>query len=225
LIHVSNISASANEKTVKDFFLFCGKIKDFELVKADDSDKQVALVLFERESAAKTAAMLTNAMIVDSQIVVKQYFDGAPSAEDAAASAGEASGQEAKSRARILAELLAAGYQLQDQVIAKGLELDAKYGVSAYAQQYYEQVKGNLQQLDEKYKVTEQVTQRAVDIDSKYHIQERAKTYVDSALQSAPGQRVQGIVQDLTTQIAGVHAEAKKILESKATEATAAPSS
>ncbi|CAG8656840.1 10671_t:CDS:2 [Cetraspora pellucida] len=72
---VYNISACVSEKTVKDFFLFCGKIEEFKLIKEESSDKQISYITFEREIAAKTAKMLTNAVIGDSEITVKSADD------------------------------------------------------------------------------------------------------------------------------------------------------
>ncbi|KAG0370502.1 hypothetical protein BC939DRAFT_446148 [Gamsiella multidivaricata] len=211
LIIVNNISASASEKTVKDFFLFCGKIVEFELQK--EGDRQAALVLFERESAAKTACMLTNAMIVDSQISVKPYFEDAADGNDTA--------QENKPKATILAEILAAGYQLQDQIIEKGLEIDAKYGLVGRIQSYVEAAKAQALALDEKYRVTE----KATEIDHKYHVQDRVNAavgqgidYSNQALQTAPGQKVTGIASQVKEQIAAVHHEARRIADEKKTK-------
>ncbi|KAG0316824.1 hypothetical protein BG000_004706, partial [Podila horticola] len=169
LIFVSNISATASERTVKDFFLFCGKIQEFELQK--EGDRQVALVLFERESAAKTACMLTNAMIVDSQISVKPYFeDSADSSENVA--------QENKPKVTVLAEILAAGYGIQDQIIEKGLEIDAKYGFVGRIQSYVEAAKAQAKTLDEKY----HVTAKATELDNKYHVQDRVNAAVGQGI-------------------------------------------
>ncbi|KAG0288468.1 hypothetical protein BGZ98_004252 [Dissophora globulifera] len=210
LIIVHNISASASETTVKDFFLFCGKILQFDLQK--EGDRQVALVHFERESAAKTACMLTNAMIVDSQISVKPYF------EESADVSEENIAQENKPKATILAEILAAGYQLQDQIIEKGLEIDAKYGVHQKIQAYVESAKVQAKNLDEKYKVTE----KATELDNKYHVQDRVTAavgqgidYSTQALQTAPGQKVAGVAVQVKEQIAAVHYEARRIADEK----------
>ncbi|KAI1320468.1 hypothetical protein EDD11_000853 [Mortierella claussenii] len=219
LIIVNNISASASDKTVKDFFLFCGKILEFEIQK--EGDRQVALVLFERESAAKTACMLTNAMIVDSQISVKPYF------EETADANGDHTAQENKPKATILAEILAAGYQLQDQIIEKGLEIDAKYGVVGKIQAYVEAAKAQAVALDEKYKVTE----KAHEIDHKYHVQDRVNAavgqgigYSNQALQTAPGQKVTGIASQVKEQIAAVHHEARRIADEKKPKTSAGAS-
>jgi len=71
---VTNISPSANEKTVSDFFSFCGKISKLYLKKEDAQDTSSAIIQFETESAAKTALLLTNALIVDRPITVNAYI-------------------------------------------------------------------------------------------------------------------------------------------------------
>ncbi|KAG0022042.1 hypothetical protein BGZ81_008700 [Podila clonocystis] len=216
LIFVSNISAAASERTVKDFFLFCGKIDQFELQK--EGDRQVALVLFERESAAKTACMLTNAMIVDSQISVKPYFEFA-------ADSNENVSQENKPKVTVLAEILAAGYGIQDQIIEKGLEIDAKYGFVGRIQAYVEAAKAQAKTLDEKY----HVTAKATEIDNKYHVQDRVNAavgqgidYSNQALQTAPGQKVAGVAVQVKEQIAAVHYEARRLADEKKAKAAAA---
>ncbi|KAG0211326.1 hypothetical protein BGX28_008149 [Mortierella sp. GBA30] len=219
LIHVTNISAAASEKTVKDFFLFCGKILEFDLQK--EGDRQVALVLFERESAAKTACMLTNAMIVDSTITVKPYFEESAESEDHAA-------QENKPKVTILAEILAAGYTLTDQIIEKGLEVDNKYGFVGRIQSYVEAAKKQAQTLDEKY----QVTAKATELDHKYHVQDRVNAavgqgidYSHQVIQTAPGQKVAGVASQVKEQIAAVHYEARRIADEKKAKVSHASSS
>ncbi|KAG9326335.1 hypothetical protein KVV02_003686 [Mortierella alpina] len=219
LIHVSNISAAASEKTVKDFFLFCGRILEFELQK--EGDRQVALVLFEKESAAKTACMLTNAMIVDSTITVKPYFEESAESEDHSA-------QENKPKVTILAEILAAGYSLTDNIIEKGLEVDSKYGFYNKIQAYVEAAKSQAKTLDEKY----QVTAKATEIDHKYHVQDRVNAavgqgidYSTQALQTSPGQKVAGVASQVKEQIAAVHYEARRIADEKKAKAAHASTS
>jgi len=117
--------------------------------------------------------MLTNAMIVDSQISVKPYFEEAPEAH------GENVSQENKPKATVLAEILAAGYGLHDTIIEKGLEIDAKYGVTGRIQAYVEAAKAQAKTLDEKY----QVTAKATEIDEKYHVQDRVNAAVGQGLE------------------------------------------
>lgn len=58
LVQVTNIGKETSQETLRDFFAYCGKIKDFELESAGDQQK--ALILFESEKAAKTAELLSN---------------------------------------------------------------------------------------------------------------------------------------------------------------------
>lgn len=117
--------------------------------------------------------MLTNAMIVDSQISVKPYFEEAPEAH------GEHVAQENKPKVTVLAEILAAGYGIHDTIIEKGLEIDAKYGLTGRIQAYVEAAKAQAKTLDEKY----QVTAKASEIDEKYHVQDRVNAAVGQGLE------------------------------------------
>ncbi|KAL9557654.1 hypothetical protein MBANPS3_001268 [Mucor bainieri] len=234
---VKNISAQSSEKTVKEFFLFCGKISEFELTMDDDEIHQVALIHFERESAAKTATLLSNALIDDCHIVATPYFEStaatasattaAPAAEDKDVAENDANttAQEAKAKSRIVAEMLANGYILQDQVVAKGLEYDSKYSLSSRLTSYFTTLTSNVKQIDEKYRIWD----KAVEIDNKFKIQEKvqnaaqtAQTTASAALQSPTGQKVERIASQTFAQIAAVHFEAKKIQKEKGTTTTTA---
>ncbi|KAI7882597.1 hypothetical protein K492DRAFT_206052 [Lichtheimia hyalospora FSU 10163] len=211
---VKNISLQSSEKTVKEFFLFCGKIKEFELTKDDDGEHQVALINFERESAAKTATLLSNALIDECHITATPYFDKHASTESETAPADNgnaADQQETKPKSRVAAEILANGYVLQDQIVAKGLEYDNKYGLSSRLQGYLGFLQTNVKQFDEKYRIWD----KAVEIDQKYKIQEKVQNAAQSALQSAPGQKAKGLAEQTYAQIAAVHYEATKIKEEK----------
>ncbi|KAI8092759.1 uncharacterized protein BX664DRAFT_328066 [Halteromyces radiatus] len=219
---VKNISLESSEKTVREFFLFCGKIKEFELIKDDDEAHQVALVNFERESAAKTASLLSTALIDNEHISVTPYFESAfPAETEKEVDAPEAS-QEAKPKARIAAEILANGYMLQDQIVSKGLEYDGKYNVTSRLTGYLNYFQNNVKQFDEKYRIWD----KAAEIDQKYKIQEKvqnaaqtAQTQLQGALQTPTGQKVNDFANQTFNQIAAVHYEAKKIQLDKAEKA------
>ncbi|RIA85647.1 hypothetical protein C1645_781471 [Glomus cerebriforme] len=224
---VTDISEKASEKTVKDFFLFCGKIKDFELIKEENSDKQVAFITFERDTAAKTALMLTNAVIGDSQITVKSADDASSGSDDPFDGSDE---QSIKPKAAIFAEILAAGYTLQDAIIEKGIECDAKYGVSSIFKQYLAQIQANrtfdfVKNLDQKYQVTETVTTRATDINNKYSVLDGAKYVIDQAqgrvnnfLETSAGKMICEYLFCTQKQVADVQALARKIADDKKQE-------
>ncbi|CAO3629394.1 unnamed protein product [Mucor hiemalis] len=225
---VKNISAQSSEKTVREFFLFCGKITEFELTLDDDKEHQVALIHFERDSAAKTATLLSNALIDDSHIIATPYFESTVT-EEKEIHEEENTSQEAKPKSRIAAEILANGYILQDQVVAKGLEYDSKYSFSTRLTGYFTALTSNVKQIDEKYRIWD----KAVEIDNKFKIGEKvqnaaatAQTTATAALQSPTGQKVERIASQTFAQIAAVHFEAKKIQTEKASaEPAAVPAS
>lgn len=221
LVVVKDIAPASSEKTVKDFFTFCGKIKEFELQKDDHSGKQIALILFEREPAAKTATLLTNALIDDSNITVEPYFKDAIVTGSDDANDGS---QESKPKTRIVAEYLAAGYQLQDQVVTTALEYDEKYGVSEKVKSYLNHLQSTVKHLDEQYKVTETVTVKAGEIDGKYQVHDKVLATVETVKQHPITHQIHDLATRTYTRVLAVHEEAKRIAAEKKAVAIAAQS-
>jgi len=67
-VHVKNINSATDDKEIREFFSFCGKITDVSVSKEGDSKS--ATVTFEKETAAKTALLLNNTQLGPSQIAV-----------------------------------------------------------------------------------------------------------------------------------------------------------
>ncbi|RIB11307.1 hypothetical protein C2G38_118890 [Gigaspora rosea] len=217
---VHNISGTASEKTVKDFFLFCGRIKEFELVKDESSDKQIAYITFERDTAAKTALMLTNAVIGDSQITVKCEDDDAPHEEYT--QDGDGISQEDKPKAAIIAEIMAAGYQISDTIIQTGIDYDAKFGISARLTQYLKALQEQIQSLDNSYHVSETISNTSSQLANKYGVQDKVN-YVTStvqdnankALETAPAKTLLNFYSSTSKKAVDVHNEARRIADEK----------
>lgn len=162
-------------------------------------------------------------MIDDCHIIATPYFESISSAttteeKEVAESEANVAAQEYKAKSRIVAEMLANGYILQDQVVAKGLEYDSKYSLSSRLTSYFTTLTSNVKQIDEKYRIWD----KAVEIDNKFKIQEKvqnaaqtAQTTATAALQSPTGQKVERIASQTFAQIAAVHFEAKKIQKEK----------
>ncbi|ORX48266.1 hypothetical protein DM01DRAFT_324759 [Hesseltinella vesiculosa] len=213
-IYVSEISQKSTEKTVKEFFLFCGKIRG-----DNDNNSQVALIEFERESAARTAALLNNGkpsgdkpspLIDDAHISVGPYFASEFTFDDKASDDGSDAGQEPAPKTRVVAEILANGYLLQDQIVAKGLQYDQKYHFSDRFTNYFCVLQNNAKQLDAKYRIWD----KALEMHEKYKIQEKVDMAVNKAqeaLQTSTGQKVYSMANQTMAQIAAVHYEAKRI--------------
>ncbi|RKP13583.1 hypothetical protein BJ684DRAFT_9859, partial [Piptocephalis cylindrospora] len=204
-VHVTDIAKDASEDKVREFFLFCGKIQKFELKDASNEKTKEALILFDKESAAKTATMLSNAVINEQQITVQYYFDQFHSAsataehDDAAnadARGSNAGSQEEKPKTGIVTEVVAAGYGLQHSILSHAKEWDARYGVAERLQAYYVQALDKANQIDQQYKLRETVTSKAGELDAKFDVSGKVgaataqmQAAANSALQTGPGQK------------------------------------
>ena len=72
---VENLSPSITSKTLNDFFFLCGPIQSITLSEPKDGEESLtAVVVFEESSAAGTAVLLTNAVLVGRTITVR-YFN------------------------------------------------------------------------------------------------------------------------------------------------------
>ncbi|KAI8077842.1 uncharacterized protein BX664DRAFT_287428 [Halteromyces radiatus] len=215
-ILVNNISLKSSGNKVKEFFLFCGKIKEFEMQLDEEGTGQRALIHFERESAARTAALLSHALIDESHISASPYFASSFSFDDKGSDDGsEAStSQESKPKSRIVAEILASGYILQDHIVTKGLEYDNQYRFSTKLFGYLTTLQANVKQFDEKYRIWD----KAVEMDQRFKIQEKmelAMKKAQEALNTPTGQKVHGLANQTMAHIATIHYEAKRIQSEK----------
>jgi len=220
VVHVKNIAAQTSEKEVRDFFSFCGKITNLSVTPASDAADSVksATVTFEKETAAKTALLLDNTQLGQSQVSVSS----AANLDDIAASSGhpaaskseddEEISQDDKPRARIVAEYLAHGYALSDVAIQRALALDSKHGVST-------RFTNALAQFDAKYKATD----KAKGLDASYGITDKAATgwrglnsYFEKAKHTPTGQKLASFYTVGEKQVLDVHAEARRLADLKA---------
>ncbi|KAI9168540.1 Protein vip1 [Blastocladiella emersonii ATCC 22665] len=218
---VQNISANATEKSVKDFFSFCGKINRFEMLTSGET--QEAFILFDKESAANTARLLSNAVIVDRSVTVKSFFeahesDAAVAVEEDAKKAIETNDDEHKPYTRVIAELLAEGYTLSETIVKRGVEIDDKYSVTKTLAAYMFSARAKAEALDEQYKVTNLLK----EMDAKFHISENAtqilaktKELGEKALATPTGQKVFQTVDAAKDRALEVAAETRQIVEEK----------
>lgn len=195
---VSNISPSANEKTVTDFFSFCGRITQLLLKKEEGKDTSAAIVEFETESAAKTALLLTNALIVDRPINVNPFVRIAtPIAAPQTVVVDQSKitqrdfgnvPDENRSKTSVIASLLAAGYTLANDALDEAKEYDEKHNISLRAKVAVDQLLVKAHEIDVHYGISEKATaakntvvektkpvvEKAKQVDSEYGISEKA---------------------------------------------------
>lgn len=193
-VFVSNISQNAVEKAVSDFFSFCGKITRLVLRPASSADgSQEAIVTFETESAAKTALLLTNALIVDRPITVIPYTPSSSAEVSAEVDATQQIPQKPqnapdseRTKTSVVASMLAAGYVLGADSITKAREVDEKHSISSQLGVAATQVKAKADQVDKALHISETATTvktatvgKAKEIDEKLQISAKATVAAD----------------------------------------------
>ncbi|KAK3381682.1 hypothetical protein B0H63DRAFT_211954 [Podospora didyma] len=215
-VYVKNIAAGTDDKEVKNFFSFCGKITSLELT--PDGATKSATVTFEKETAAKTALLLNHTKLGDTEISVTGGSSDSSSSDDEHTSTQRDTDeltQEEKPRARILAEYLAHGYLVADTGLKSAIALDEKHGVS-------QRFLGTLQNLDTKLHATD----RAAAADQSYGITNRANSlltglgsYFEKATHTTTGKKIVDFYTAGSRQVADIHNEAKRLAELKKQEA------
>lgn len=223
-VHVAGISSQTSEKEVRDFFSFCGKITSLSVTPSSDASdaSKSAAVTFEKETAAKTALLLDNTQLGSSQV----HVTTASGIDDIAAKAGQGTNaesedisQEDKPRSRIVAEYLAHGYVLGDNVLQKAIQLDNQHG-------YSNRFTLALANFDSKYKATD----RAKSVDQSYGVTNKAQgawnglnSYFEKALSTPTGQKVRDFYVQGDRQVRDIHNEARRLADLKAGKTMNAP--
>ncbi|EXL94101.1 Protein vip1 [Fusarium odoratissimum] len=215
-INVKNIASSTSDSEIKDFFSFCGKIADLKVTQ--EGETKSAEVIFEKETAKKTALLLNNTQLGPNHLeVTSAGADGEDDVHQATKNADRDSDeitQEEKPRARILAEYLAHGYVVGDAAIQRALDLDAAHNVS---NRFF----STLQGLDQKYHATD----RAKATDESYGITQRANSlwlglssYFEKASNTPTGKKIAEFYTEGSRQVQEVHAEARRLADLKKEE-------
>lgn len=189
---VTNVSPNATEKTVSDFFSFCGKITKLYLKQDEGRPTKTAVVQFETESAAKTALLLSNALIVDLPISVVPYSQAAAEAAPTVTSTAPAAADnittrdfgvpdDQRTKTSVVVSLLAAGYVVGEDTVAKAREFDEKHSILLQAKIGYETVKAKALEVDQKLHISEKVAaaaqvveDKAKQVDEKYQVSAKA---------------------------------------------------
>jgi len=200
-VYVTNISPSASEKTVTDFFSFCGKINVLTLRTLEGGAKE-AVIEFHTDAAAKTALLLTNALIVDRPITVTPCPAGRQSTTGVT---GEStvSGADIKStpptvpdqprtETSVIASLIAAGYSLGTDTIDQARAYDEQHGITEAFNAQTEALKEKAKEIDAQYKISETASAWGSaayswfgGIDQKYGISQTAASLKQTSTDAA----------------------------------------
>jgi hypothetical protein len=124
-------------------------------------------VIFETDSAAKTALLLTNALIVDRPITVVPHTPSPTDAETLSQQPQSTQSTEnitnrtftapdsERSKTSVVASLLAAGYILGENTVSQARDFDEKHMISLQIKVGAEQVKAKANELDKALHISE----------------------------------------------------------------------
>lgn len=137
-VKVSNVSHSATEQDIKEFFSFSGDIDHVELRSVDEWSR-VAYVTFRDFQGAETAILLSGATIVDQSVIITNATDYQPPRtmslpppyEEHKPTSGPQS--IARKTEDVVATMLAKGYILGKGTVGKAKSFDEKHRITSTA--------------------------------------------------------------------------------------------
>eukprot|EP00475_Leptophrys_vorax_P007248 TRINITY_DN14593_c0_g1_i4.p1 TRINITY_DN14593_c0_g1~~TRINITY_DN14593_c0_g1_i4.p1 ORF type:complete len:365 (+),score=63.76 TRINITY_DN14593_c0_g1_i4:213-1307(+) len=197
-IKASNISYKASERDIYEFFSFSGEITGIE-TKTDLKKGQIAYVTFAEERALETALLLSGAVIVDEPIIV-EVAEGYELPDRAAHVAQEVHRvmtqspnknplgftPDLKTAEETMASMLASGYILSKDAVAKAKDFDEQHSLSrsaaAQAALLRQRTMETAAELDRKYDLTKKFSETSASVakswasvDETYKVSEKAK--------------------------------------------------
>ncbi|ESQ39834.1 hypothetical protein EUTSA_v10001235mg, partial [Eutrema salsugineum] len=193
-VKVSNVSLSATERELKEFFSFSGEIVYLESQSENEGSK-LAYVTFKDLQGAETAILLTGATIVDSSVTVTMSPDY-QLPPDALASYESSKGSDKSSSPPredvsvfrkaedVVRSMISKGFILGKDAIAKAKSLDEKHQLTSTAS-------AKVTSFDKRIGFTEKintgttvVSEKVKEVDQKFQVTEKTKSAMAAAEQT-----------------------------------------
>ncbi|KAI3750940.1 hypothetical protein L2E82_21869 [Cichorium intybus] len=192
-VKVSNVSLSASEQDIKEFFSFSGDI-DYIDMKSENERSQNAFVTFKDPQGAETAVLLSGATIVDQSVTIvlaPEYtpppFTTTHSDQQHTAPGGQNSGgaESAVQKAEdVVTTMLAKGFILGKDAVNKAKLFDEKV-------QFTSTAAAKAATIDQKIGLSEKISlgttlvnEKVKEMDQKFQVSEKTKTAFATAEQT-----------------------------------------
>jgi hypothetical protein len=213
---ITNLSRKATQQNLLDFFTFCGGIES--LVIEEGTPFNSAIVVFDSVSAAKTASVVSSALIVDAPIRVQLRSAAAAHTSNVQSNSARDVAPPAESDANVEQEALL----VKPGFLARSLgtaycawkTLDFTYGVSSKAKAAATKVKTSIKTFDQENQISATIKDKVDAVDSKFGISEKSQnaarsfaSKIDEAKEKAPIQAATTTVKkgvDKLTSVIGV---------------------
>ncbi|KAK4779683.1 hypothetical protein SAY87_015789 [Trapa incisa] len=199
-VEVTGLSPKATEKDLRDFFAFSGTIEDVEIIRSGE-DACTAYVTFRDAYSQETAVLFSGATIVDQRVCITRWghdeyeldlWDRHSSLRhnDETSSSGAQGGQfvsnpgEAIAMAQeVVKSMLAKGYMLSKDALAKAKAFDESHQVSASAINKVSDFAERTGLADKLFAGVEAIK----SVDDKFHVTEITRSAVSATGRTAAG--------------------------------------
>ncbi|KAH0470893.1 hypothetical protein IEQ34_000616 [Dendrobium chrysotoxum] len=187
-VKVSNVSHSATEKDINEFFSFSGDIDHVEL-KSFDEWSRVAYVTFRDFQGAETAMLLSGATIIDQSVIITSATDYQPPRimslpppyEESKSTNGSQS--VVRKAEDVVTTMLAKGYVLGKAPVDKAKSFDEKHRITSTAT-------SKVVSLDRKIGLSEKISAGASavngkvrEVDQRFQVSGKTKSAISVAEQ------------------------------------------
>ncbi|OAY63969.1 Binding partner of ACD11 1 [Ananas comosus] len=181
-VKVSNVSLSATEQDMKEFFSFSGDIEHIEMQSGDEWS-QVAYVTFKDTQGAETAVLLSGATIVDLSVIIAlapEYEPpptvSAPSYPKDVKPSTSSTGSAVQKAEDVVTTMLAKGFVLGKDAVGKAKSFDEKHSITSTAT-------AKVASFDKKIGFTEKISmgtsavnEKVKEMDQKFQVSEKTKS-------------------------------------------------
>lgn len=241
-VTVSHVSREVSVSELQEFFSFCGALESVNQVESSDAAFLAYQLNFAQEKALETALLLNDAELKGVPVKVEEVlppsYDSYPSlgagdhkvqlntdAKPTGDRRYDDIAQEEKPKSAILAQLLAAGYKVSDDLISKAISVDRRNGYSNKFVSFLTDLDSKYLHLQDPESATARNLSRAQSllsllsnqVQSSSYLQ-KLQNYFERSLNSPYGIKVHDFYRLLSKEVADVHNEAKRLVELQKTD-------
>lgn len=181
-VKVSNISLTASQQDITEFFSFSGDI-DFVELQSESERSQVAYVTFKDPQGAETALLLSGATIADLSMVVSlaENYQLPPQANKSTMNSASV----VRKAEDVVSSMLAKGFMLGKDTLKRAKSFDERHSLTSNASATVASLDGKMG-LSEKINIgTAVVNEKIREVDERFQVSEITRSALIAAEQRA----------------------------------------
>ncbi|XP_068659408.1 binding partner of ACD11 1-like [Aristolochia californica] len=185
-VKVSNISLSAIEQDIREFFSFSGDIRYIEMQRESEKS-QLAYVTFKESQGADTAILLSGATIVDCPVNISPFedYELPPSAFASRKYPAAADAPMVKKAEDMVSTMLAKGFILGKDAVNMAKSFDERHKLMSNASATVTSLDRKVGFSDKLSTGTAIMNEKVREVDGRYQVFEKTKSALVSAEQKA----------------------------------------